>query len=300
MTNKTEFRKKCFFCSKEIEEKKTLEHIIPNSLLGKLQIKEQKICGNFTTQYSRVKVPAHSNCNNNFGSEYENKILSIIDDKESLYKLINMNNQLEIIYSPSKDNISIITTWLTKIYYGLFYNDLLKTNNLEHKNLCHEIINSQNFKLTQKSYQNGYGFNLPSSLYAFKTNKKDFNLKTLIFPSSIMLNIEGLILILCIGDGYLTKNYLNTLNIENLKKYLLENDYLINFPTDLFALSEITAIRLNIPKQPSFIFTDNEMINLSLNTLVKNPEEYYKINANNVEHQRNEILKSFGVKLDKF
>ncbi|MFC4740998.1 hypothetical protein ACFO3U_13425 [Flavobacterium ponti] len=298
MSNKTEFHKKCFFCSKEIEEKKTLEHIIPNSLLAKLKIKEQIISGNFTTQYSRVKVPAHSVCNNNFGSEYENKILSIIEDKESLYELINKNNQLEILYSPSNDNISIITTWLTKIYYGLFYNDLLKTNNLEHKDLCKEIISSQNFKLTQKSYQNGYGFNLPSSLYAFKSNKNDFNLKTLIFPSSIMLNLEGLILILCIGDGYLTKNYLNTLNIDNLRKYLFENDKLNSFPTDLFAFSEITAIRLNIPKQPSFMFTDNEMINLSLNTFVDKPEEYYKIDIDNVEFQRNEILKSFGVKLE--
>ena len=102
------------------------------------------------------------------------------------------------------------------------------------------------------------------------------------------------------GDGHLTKNYLNSSNLDNLKSYLFENDKSDNFPTDLFAFSEITALRLNIPKQPSFIFTENEMINLSLNTFVNNPNEFYKIDVNNQENTRNEILKSFGVKLTWF
>jgi hypothetical protein len=35
-----DLRRKCFFCSEEIEGKNSKEHIIPNSLLGKLGIKE--------------------------------------------------------------------------------------------------------------------------------------------------------------------------------------------------------------------------------------------------------------------
>lgn len=297
MYSKSDYLNKCFFCSEEIHGKKTLEHIIPDSLLKKLNLKEQTITGDFKTQYSRIKVPAHSTCNSNFGSKFENYIISLLDNSEKLYELINKNDQLETIYSPNNDELSMITTWLTKIYYGLFYNDFLKTHNLSHRDICFEIINSHNFKLTQKSYQNGFGFNIPSSLYAFKTDKKDFNLKTLIFPSSIMINLNGIILVLCIGDGHLTKNYLNNSNLNNLKSYLFENNSIDNFPTDLFVFSEITALRLNIPKQPSFIFTENEMINLSLNTFVNNPNEFYKIDLNNQENTRNEILKSFGVKL---
>jgi hypothetical protein len=52
-----DLRRTCFFCAERIEEKKTLEHIIPNSLLGKLSIKEKTITGQKETQYSRVKVP---------------------------------------------------------------------------------------------------------------------------------------------------------------------------------------------------------------------------------------------------
>ncbi len=35
-----DLRRKCFFCKDRIDGKKTLEHIIPNSLLGKLGIKK--------------------------------------------------------------------------------------------------------------------------------------------------------------------------------------------------------------------------------------------------------------------
>lgn len=294
---KEEYKKKCFFCSKIIEGNKSLEHIIPNSLLKKLNLKEKELSGNFPTQYSRLKVPAHSSCNSNFGSVYEDKIIRFLDNTDCLYESIIRDDQLDIIYNPEYDSISLITTWLSKIYYGLFYNDFLKTNDNEYRNSCYKIIKSKNFKLTQKSYQNNYGFNLPSSIYAFRTNKTTFNLITLIYPSTILLKISGLILILCIADGYLTKNYLNSFNINSLNDYLEKNDELDNFPTDLFALAEITSLRQNIPKTPSFIFSDNKMINMSFSTGVQNPEEYYKIDENAVINSRNKILASFGVQL---
>ncbi|WP_278352423.1 HNH endonuclease [Chryseobacterium gleum] len=294
---KSEYLKKCFFCSQEITGKKTLEHIIPNSLLGKLNIKEKNLIGEYNIQYSRIKVPAHSSCNNNFGSEYEDKILQLLDDPETLYNEINSNDQLDLRYSHSNDSTSLIITWLSKIYYGLFYNDYLKTRNNDWQNLCFEIINSENFKLTQNSYQLNTGFNLPSSLYAFKTKKKEFNLRTNIYPSSILMNINGLILILCIADGFLCKNYLNSYNLATLNDHLKENDHLNTFPTDLFAFAEISALRLNIPKTPSFIFNEKEIFNLSLNTLVSNPNEYYKVNPENIEKERNNILESLGVQI---
>lgn len=58
-----DLRRVCFFCNNAIEEKKTLEYIILNSFLGKLRIKEETIAGRKETQYSRIKVPAHSSCN---------------------------------------------------------------------------------------------------------------------------------------------------------------------------------------------------------------------------------------------
>lgn len=77
-----------FFCTEKIDAKKTLEHIVPNSLLGKLGIKEKTVTGQFNaTQYSRVKVPAHESCNNQFGSDYENRALGLLENLQALYGL---------------------------------------------------------------------------------------------------------------------------------------------------------------------------------------------------------------------
>jgi hypothetical protein len=67
---------KCFFALKLFREK-SMEHIIPNSLLGKIGIKERTIVGVRETQYSRVKVPAHGKCNSEFGSRYEDRVLGL-------------------------------------------------------------------------------------------------------------------------------------------------------------------------------------------------------------------------------
>jgi hypothetical protein len=75
-----DLKRKCFFCSKEIEGKKTKEHVISNSLLGKLGIKEVTVMGERETQYSRIKVPAHASCNSDFGSRYEDRVIQLLDD----------------------------------------------------------------------------------------------------------------------------------------------------------------------------------------------------------------------------
>ena len=87
-SNIDSFRRTCFFCSEPILEKKTLEHIIPNTLLGKLGIKKETIdvYGTKKYEYSRIKVPAHSRCNSGFGSEYESKVIDLICAPDKLYK----------------------------------------------------------------------------------------------------------------------------------------------------------------------------------------------------------------------
>ena len=125
--NRENLIKTCFFCSNPIEEKKSLEHIIADGLLGKLGLKEKTIEGQGKFQYSRIKVPAHSTCNTTFGSRYENEIQTLLDNPDDLYRvLIQEENLVSQTYQPSNDPISLITTWLSKVYYGLFYNDFLK------------------------------------------------------------------------------------------------------------------------------------------------------------------------------
>ena len=269
----------CFFCSKEIDSHKSLEHIIPNALLGKLGIKEDFLDGKNCYQYSRIKVPAHKKCNSEFGSRYEEEIIKLLDDQDNLYEQITKEEtNILTSYTPNQNITSIITTWLLKIYYGLFYNDYIKTDNENYKVLCKEIIDCENFKLVQESYKKNYGFFLPSSLFLFKSNTNNFDLRTIISPQTILIKINKLIFILCIGDGYLLKHYITKSNLEKFRQLLLkiekENE---GYPIHYNALAEIVAINKCIPKAPSFIFSKQKMINMSFATLSKNPNALYAI-----------------------
>lgn len=298
--NLEDVRKSCFFCGKEIEKNKTLEHIIPNGLLKKLKIKEEVLNGNLNIQYSRIKVPAHQHCNNTFGSQYEELLLDLLDDPERIYNSIATDNGIAIQYSPEFNDTSIIRTWMTKIYYGLFYNDFLKTTDDHYREVCQKLIESKNFELTRESYQNNYGFNLPSSLYVFKTKNTEFDLRTIEDPATIMLRINGLILILCIGDGFLCKQYLYGESLKWLNEYLSLNENSIpEFPSSQVALAEIIALRINIPKSPSFMFTSTTMINLSLNTMAADPDTLYQVDLDQIVKDRDKFLLDFGIKLEE-
>lgn len=289
----------CFFCNKEIEEKKTLEHIIPNSLLGRLRIKEETIAGCKKTQYSRIKVPAHSRCNNEFGSEYEQKVLELLGDLDGLYEAIKSEESgIPIMYGPGQSVSEIITTWLSKIYYGLFYYDLISTRDEEWRDICSFVVSGKNFEYVRTSYKNGHGFQLPSSLYVFKTSNTDTDLVTLVDPSSILLKVGSITLILCICDGYLTKNYLNGEKLERLRKWVRQEDERdAKFPSHKLALGEIAALRSCISKTPKFVSSENQIINMSLSTMVANPEEYYRIDEQALSDARVEILRGFNIEL---
>jgi hypothetical protein len=294
-----DLRRVCFFCNKEIEEKKTLEHIIPNSLLGKLGIKEEILTGSKETQYSRIKVPAHSICNSEFGSEYESRVLELLEDLDTLYDVIKSEEEgLPMMFGPGQSVSEIITTWLSKIYYGIFYYDLISTKNEEWRGICSFVVKGQNFEYVRDSYKNGHGFQLPSSLYVFKTTNTNTDFITLVDPSCILFKIGSLTLILCICDGYLTKNYLNREMLDRLRKCVRQEDERdIKFPSHLLALGEITALRSCIPKTPKFITSENQIINMSLSTMVANPDEYYRIDEQALSEARVKILRGFGIEL---
>lgn len=296
-----DLRKTCFFCSKPIEEKKSLEHIIPDSLLGKLGIKEAVLEGEGEFQYSRIKVPAHISCNSGFGSEYENRIIELLDNPQKLYEDLKAEESGIITeYTPDESLTMLISTWLCKIYYGLFYNDYLKLKESEFTKTAKEIIDSENFKMIQESYKDGVGFCIPSSLYVFNSENLNFDLKTNIYPQSIMIKIKSLTMILCIGDGFLTKNYLTDEILKVSREFLAKEEKKEpRFPIHLYALAEILALRMHIPKSPSFIYQEKkkQIVNMSLMTGVSNPEKHYEVDGNSIEKKRNEILQEFKVKM---
>lgn len=297
----TDLKRVCFFCAEEIAERKTLEHVIPDALLQKMGIKEVNVTGNRVTQYSRIKVPAHSRCNNGFGSKYEDKVLALLEDPEELFKSIcDEELSIPMMYGPGESGVSIITTWLSKIYYGMFYDDFLKTDNNEWKEVCSYIIKSPNFDLVRKSYEHGHGFQLPSSLFAFKTRNEQFDLVTMADPSTILLKIGTITLVLCVCDGYLTKNHLNSNPLDNLKAWVGAEDKINDtFPSHKLALTEIVALRTCIPKTPKFLYSSHQIVNLSLSTMVSDPDEFYKIDTDQLKETRRELLEEFGIRLPK-
>lgn len=288
-----ELKNICFFCSKPIEEKKTQEHVIPDSLLGKLGIKQETLNGKGAFLYSRIKVPAHKTCNNEFGSQYENEVIRLLDNPVQLFEdLIEEENSILLRYDANKSVTSILSTWLLKIYYGLFYNDYLKVDDVNYKETCEAIINTHNFKIIQNAYKDGVGFYLPSSLFVFQSNNDKFDLLTFAYPQAIMIKIKKLVFILLVVDGFLTKNYLNGKQLDSFRKnLLLEEIDDTKFNLQLRAFIELLALRVSIPKKPSFSYSDKEVINMSLSTSVNNPHEYYRIDNELLNTNRAEIVK---------
>ncbi len=261
--------------------------------MGKLGIKQEKLHGKGTFLYSRIKVPAHKTCNNDFGSQYENEIIRLLDNPEQLFEdLKNEENGILLRYDANNSVTSILSTWLLKIYYGLFYNDFLKVDDIDYKKTCEAIINVPNFKIIQNAYKDGLGFYLPSSLFVFQSNNDNFDLLTFAYPQAIMIKIKKLVFILLVVDGFLAKNYLNGNKLDSFRENLLLKEIEDpKFRLQLRAFIELLALRVSVPKNPGFSYSDKEIINMSLSTSVNNPQEYYKIDNDLLNINRNEIIK---------
>jgi hypothetical protein len=194
-------------------------------------------------------------------------------------------------YSPAIDDESVITTWMSKIYYGLFYNDYVKLEDSEWRQICESLLSRQNFKMIQNAYARNYGFSLPSSLFVFKSTDTVFDVKTFVDPMVIMIKIKTLIFVLCIEDGFLTKTYLNNSLLNDFKSRLYkEQKCNPDFPIHLYVLAEILALRINIPKTPKFVISNGRILNTSFMTLASNPETLYAINEDELNISRTEIL----------
>lgn len=274
----------CFFCAEPLNGKKSLEHIIPDSLLGQMGLKEHYLGGLTDIQYSRIKVPAHQKCNNEFGSAYEQRVLKLLGDTSMLFEqLIDDDQGFMIEYSQSQSPTMLVSTWLTKVYYGLFYNNLLKAEENDDRAAYAQIIDTPNFEIVQKAYRKGTGFCLPSSLYVFESSNPPFDLRTMIFPRSILLKVERLTMILCLEDGFLTKHYLGGDRLAELRTRLAGHQANYpDFPIHLLAFAEIQALRSCIPKSPSFLYTDEQVWNTSKLTFAADPVSRYAVDSSEV------------------
>ena len=70
----------CFFCDLPIVGDASREHIFSNKFLESLDLKLEKVTSSLprSTLYSKVKIPAHGQCNSGVGSEHEAYTLRLI------------------------------------------------------------------------------------------------------------------------------------------------------------------------------------------------------------------------------
>jgi len=293
MRIKAEYKNICFFCKGEIKSKAdySLEHIIPNQLLRNSKIQNSTLHGSHSSTYSRVKVPAHRTCNNEFGSRYEMRVLEILEDIDTLYKDIIEDTEVrEFISGGDDSSVGIISVWLCKIYFGLFYNDFIQERDLKDDSYHREVINDTHFDMIRRSYRDGHAFMLPSSLYAFKVENECFDLKTVALADVIMLKYKTIILVLCVGDGHLTKNYLQGESLEELIRFVSKLEAEHAFLPQNFICAEISALRMCIRQKPSFVISENQIVNMSMMTLADYSSDYYQVNGDEVASLRSELL----------
>ena len=235
---------------------------------------------------------------NRFASAYENLVKSHLDDLDELFQnLIAEEVGTLIDYGPDDSAGAILSTWLSKVYYGLFYYDLATSKNPEWRDMCADIIASENFAMIRRSYEQNHGFCLPSTLYAFRSEcTQEFDLRTSVDPQAILLKVDSLVLVLAIADGFLTKQYLRGAPLENLRANIyMQEDANENFPGYLLAWAEILALRVCIPKSPRFIFSDDRITNMSLATMASNPTERYRLDEDLVGQARRRILSELQI-----
>jgi len=269
----------CFFCGEHINQNATKEHIFPQNLLKRFSLKEENFSGqNFNLiQYSRCKVNAHRECNNECGSVYEQKILKIIEsfiNERERIKEFHLSpddllpyNENASIYRPSEDDRAILSTWLIKLYYGIIWYEAMQPG----PSFFLSKLQEPSFKLMQKSYQHGYGFNMPSSVYCLECNSEvPFDWGMMVAWDIFWIKIGKLLFMININDGNLLD---------------LETEFLCKQPWNaahhpfgfIYPLSEfVTASRLIKERHPpKYILDDSNewLANESLLTLSKLSEK---------------------------
>jgi hypothetical protein len=214
-----------------------------------------------------------------------------------LKELITEDKGFPLEYGPDNSTASVMSTWLSKIYYGLFYCDLITTGNPDWRDICESIVSSKNFEMIRRSYQLGHGFCLPSTLYAFRSNyAQSFDLRTTVVPGAILIKIESLVLILALEDGFLTRQYLRDAPLNTLRSNIrIQEDANADFPGYLLAWAEVLALRLCIPKSPSIIFSEDRITNMSLFTMASDPEDLYRLDDDSLRRERDQIYKDLRI-----
>lgn len=271
-------QKICFLCGKPIEGKATEEHIFSNSFLAEFDLKRERLrYGEALVEYSRLKPPAHSICNNEYGSKFEDYVLKItrsMDFNLDVLSELHRPNQSEVAARIKE----ALCQWLAKILLGLIF---WETNLKRHADLGYQAslvqhIKSPLFSCLHRCLTQDHWFNCPSSLYYFSVPDPPhpvfrFNFATSPEISSVFVRFGRHLLVTTIGDGKLTEEWFGDDQYARTQAHITEKS-----PEDpvayLWAVAAIWAVRELLPISPRLEFTTESVIDRSREGVDIKPE----------------------------
>lgn len=282
----------CFLCGSEIEGKVTKEHIIGDKFLSIWNLKNEKYRYNKSSQereYSRLKVPAHGDCNSGFGSRFETYILKIIstldENSEVLEKLHYYKG--DAVVDAVKE---AICQWLAKIYVGLIFWEASypKHENSLYQREIYEDLDPSLVRHLQKCFREENYYNVPTSLYYFKLYGDfpkgfEFDFSTGLPYGSIYIKIGQHLFVACIADGLLVEEWFTN------EQYVSTVEHLKHCYSDpaahLAPVSQIWSVRENLPVQPNIEYHSDSVADKSRLDCPLKPE----INSKTVNVRAQEI-----------
>lgn len=253
--------KSCFLCGHEIHGKRSREHIFGNKFLERFVLKEQRVnfAENGATEYSRIRVPSHPECNSGHGSKFEDAILDVID---------NIEHNLDVmrdLHSPRPKSLTVairerLSMWLCKLYHGLSYWEYHRTEHpdTEYQALVGEALETDLFRYMQGCFARDYAFYCPSSLYYFnipdaESSPVSFDFATRHEVGGAYIKFDNHLLVVVLGDGFLTQHYLNNAMYDVIQNHINKTSD-TNPLAYLLAVSHVWAVRKSLPIEPKLVF----------------------------------------------
>jgi len=260
----------CFFCQRRFpKELLTREHVFGKWLIDRGNLANAKLTfpNGTSTKYGKLCVPACVKCNNVFGSQFENNIKNILDTFNAYrHELITNDVSIDMMYGFDDSAKTRITLWLQKIYFGILYFEahLLNVPPKTIQPAKKAVKSSTTFQHTCRSIIEGVGFNLAATLLVFDLPDNDlgaFDYFDSYDPPAVALKIDNKMFFVAISDGQLTNNYLSGGGLESLRADILANRF--GTVSHIMAFAYPLATMKNLPVSPKFIYSHNQITNMS-------------------------------------
>ncbi len=271
--------RRCFLCGQPIEGKATQEHIFADSFLAEFDLKQERLQFGAPEpiEYSRIKVPAHRDCNSGMGSKFENYLLQTIrsiDTNLDVMGELHLAHQSEVAGRVKET----LCQWLTKLHLGLIHWEvgLKRHPDPEYQASLRRYIETPVVKCLQRCFSEWHHFNCPSSLYYFSVPPPPeqafrFDFASRHEISGTFIRFGPHLLVTTIGDGRLVEEWFGDHQRQITQQHIFDNSG-ENPLAYLLAVAHIWAVRESLPVQPRLEFSSQSIVDRSREGFDQKPQ----------------------------